>query len=171
MNPEQQRTRFAEIYDRHRSRLSRFCRISAWDGQQDDLLQEIWINIWNSLDRYRGDCSLDTWVVRVAVNSALMFRRSQGRRSRHLARNQDVDRLAAPATAESELVVDEKLHEQLYHCVAQLQVRERMIVSLHLEGLSHGEIAQVIGIGSGHIGVLLHRLKPVLKKCINGEQK
>lgn len=170
MKLEEQNRHFADLYQRHQRRLSRFCELSAWDGRGADLLQEVWINIWNSLPRFRAECSLDTWVTRVAVNTALMFRRSEGRRSRQTAKELKIESLADDRSTEQTLRIDTELREKLYACVSQLQPRDRMIVSLHLEALSHREISEVVGVRESHVGVLLHRLKPVLKRCITGDK-
>lgn len=169
MTPEERKQLFSEIYSGNRQKLIRFCRISSWENQGNDLLQEVWINIWNSLERFRGDCSPDTWAVRVAVNTALMFRRSQGRRRRHLDPMAEVEKLAGRQSIEPEF--DEEVRKKLYYCVSRLQSRDRMVVSLHLEGMAYSQIAEVIGINGSHVGVVLHRLKPALKRCITGERE
>ena len=169
MTPEERKQLFSDIYSRNRQKLTRFCRISSWDNQGNDLLQDVWTNIWNSLEHFRGECSADTWAVRVAVNTALMFRRSQGRQKRHLKPSAEVEKLAAREPLEPEF--DEEVRKKLYYCVSRLQSRYRMVVSLHLEGMAYGQISEVIGISSSHVGVVLHRLKPILKKCITGEEE
>lgn len=156
---------FQEIYQRNRWRLARICRVYAAGDEGTDLLQDIWINIWNSLEHFRGDAQIDTWVYRVAVNTALMFRRSSGRRQRWLEPGQDMEILAQEKNVGWERAPEE-LRQQLYHCVSLLKSRDRLVVSLHLEGLEHGAIANIVGISAGHVAVLLHRLRPVLAKCL-----
>jgi RNA polymerase sigma factor (sigma-70 family) len=99
-----------------------------------------------------------------------MFRRSEGRRSRHTAADMDMEKLVDKQTAEKTLLIDTELRERLYACVSELQPRDRMIVGLHLEAMTHRDISEVVGVSENHVGVLLHRLKPVLKKCITGEE-
>lgn len=170
MNKDARKKLFGEIYNRHYHRLRRFSIFSSWNSQDNDLLQEIWLNIWNSLPNFREACSLDTWVTRVAVNSALMHRRREGRRQRNIILDPAIDQETLKSEEDRGLRIDTELRKRLHDCVSQLQPRDRMIVSLHLEEMSHREIAKVIGIGESHVGVLLHRLKPILKKCITGEK-
>jgi RNA polymerase sigma-70 factor (ECF subfamily) len=159
---------FQDIFKRNRWRLARMCRVYGVGDEGADLLQDIWIHIWNSLDGFRGEAHIDTWVYRVAVNSALMFRRSSGRRQRWIEPGQDMETLAQKTTASPEADFPEHLRRQLYHCVSLLKPRDRLVVSLHLEGLGHDEIANVVGVTAGHAAVLLHRLKPVLADCVRG---
>jgi RNA polymerase sigma-70 factor, ECF subfamily len=159
---------FQDIYQRNRWRLARLCRVYAAGDEGADLLQDIWIHIWNGLERFRGDAHVDTWVYRVAVNSALMFRRSSGRRRRWLEPGLDMEALAQRVVAGPEAGIPERLRRRLYHCVSLLKARDRLVVSLHLEGLDHGAVAEIVGVTAGHAAVLLHRLKPVLADCVQG---
>jgi RNA polymerase sigma factor (sigma-70 family) len=168
MKGEEREAVFQDIYRRNRWRLARLCRIYAAGDEGADLLQDIWIHIWNGLERFRGDAHVDTWVYRVAVNSALMFHRSSGRRQRWLEPGLDVEVLAQQDAAGAEAGVPERLRRRLYHCVSLLKSRDRLVVSLHLEGLQHGAIAEIVGVTAGHAAVLLHRLKPVLADCVQG---
>jgi len=161
---------FQDIYRRNRWRLARICRVYAAGDEGADLLQDIWINVWNSLDRFRGEANIDTWIYRVAVNSALMYRRSSGRRQRWIEPGQDMDVLSQKDALIPEAGIPERLRRRLYHCVSLLKARDRLVVSLHLEGLEHGVIAEIVGVTAGHAAVLLHRLKPVLAGCVQGEK-
>jgi len=106
----------------------------------------------------------------VAVNTAMMFRRGSGRRQRWIEPGRDVEILAREDDAACpEQSVSESLRRKLYHCVSLLKPRDRLVVSLHLEGLDHDAIAAVVGVTAGHTAVLLHRLKPVLAACVKGE--
>ncbi len=165
MNKDDIHSLFNELYERQALRIKRFCRISAWDGMEYDLFQNIWLNIWQGLPRFRGECAIDTWVTRVAVNSALMFRRGEGRRKRHLSPLEDADMISDASDR-----LDESMQDRLFECVARLAVRDRTVVGLHLEDMSRKEIAEVVAISESHVGVVLHRIKPVLKRCITGEK-
>lgn len=169
MNRADHETVFQDIYRRNRWRLARICRVYAAGDEGADLLQEIWIHIWKGLGRFRGEAHIDTWVYRVAVNSALMFRRSSGRRQRWIESGRDVEILVQEDAASPEAGVSERRRRQLYHCVSMLKPRDRLVVSLHLEGLEHDAIAAIVGVTAGHAAVLLHRLKPVLANCVKGE--
>lgn len=160
--------RFAGILERNHSRLARICRAFAGPSDADDLLQEIHLNLWKSMLSFRGDSEIDTWVYRVAVNTALVFRRSEGRRFWKSARV-DADTVPDPSPRQAE-AAKEALILRLLHCIAKLAPRDRLVVSLVLEGLPHKEIAAIAGTTPSNVAVILHRMKPSLGACVESRE-
>jgi RNA polymerase sigma factor (sigma-70 family) len=159
---------FIEALERNRHRIARICR--AYTGKRpdsEDLFQEIILNIWKSLSSFRGNSGIDTWIYRVAINTALMFHRTEGRRvHRFIAVDDDsMLELPAPDTPDSN---DAEI-KRLMSCIAKLLPRDRLIVSLILEGFSYKEIADVIGTTTGNIGVIFYRIKTLLTGYMEGE--
>src|SRR3954471_14950338 len=65
-------TRFLGLIGENRQRMLRLCRVYA-RGEQDreDLYQEVLFQIWRALPGYRGESRADTWLWRVALNTAI----------------------------------------------------------------------------------------------------
>lgn len=128
----------------------------------EDLTQEILLQLWRSLSQFQGRASASTWVYRVALNTALGWHRKEGRRrawQQPLLEPEDV-----PAT---DLDSAERLHrrevvEQLYAAIRQLPKAEAALVLLYLDDLSYREIAEVLGISEGNVGVKLNRARKAL---------
>ncbi|MGB7137055.1 MAG: sigma-70 family RNA polymerase sigma factor, partial [Acidobacteriaceae bacterium] len=127
----------------------------------EDLLQEIRLALWRALPAFRGDCSERTFVYRVAHNRALT----------HVARRRPeaTDLSAAEEMADEELDPEESLaqkgeQEELRARVAALPMGSRQVTMLVLEGLSHGEISEVLGISEGNVAVRLTRAKQQLRR-------
>ena len=71
---ENKEEQFKKIIDENGGRILRICRYyNSNPEDQKDLYQEILINVWKSLDRFRGDSKISTWVYRIAVNTSLNF--------------------------------------------------------------------------------------------------
>ncbi len=51
---------------------------------QEDLLQEVLVNLWSSLSKFRGDCKESTWIYRVAIQTAMVWKRGERRRFKKL---------------------------------------------------------------------------------------
>ena len=144
--------RFEELLETSMRRLSAIARSYARGDEGKDLLQEILLQIWRSLDRFEGRSTLDTWAYRVALNTAIVWRRRDRARFVDAHRSVGTDELAAPASSSDELVI-------LDEFIRSLGPAERALFVLYLEDLSYRQIAEVTGLTENHVGVKLHRLK------------
>ena len=127
-----------------------------------DLAQEVFINMWNALENFKGDASYKTWIYRITVNTCLKYirdRKDNGRVSMEAIAHHmpDVSVHADPTYA------------SLYHAIGQLGEIDRLIMMLMLDELSYGEISSIIGISEGNLRVKIHRIKKNLKKIMEHE--
>ena len=66
--------KFTEIIAANKARIESICSYYAPNtDEQNDIYQEVLINIWKSLDNFRGDAAISTWIYRIAVNTALSY--------------------------------------------------------------------------------------------------
>jgi RNA polymerase sigma-70 factor (ECF subfamily) len=151
--PERQ-ARFRELLERSHARWAGIARAYAEVSDRDDLVQEIALQVWQSLDRFRGQSSLDTWAYRVALNTALAWRRKARARSKKLT--QSAANIAElPGDRGSEGDVERVLERFL----ASLSDADRAVLLLYLDGLSNAEAAEVIGVSEGAYRTRLHRVR------------
>ena len=157
--PERER-QFLELLATHQNRLKRLCYGYLGSREEvEDLFQEIMINVWNSLPGFRGDASAGTWLYRIAVNTALLYRRKR-RPTLPLVEIPD-----SGAGAQQSLEDEERL-AALHHAIASLPAQERLIVTLLLEGLSYKEIAEITGLTANHVGVKLTRIRKSMEESL-----
>ena len=132
-------------------------------ADRDDLVQEIALSIWRGLPQFRGECSERTFIFRIAHNRAVT----------HLTRRRP------PATTDVVDVPDSALNpeaglareqqgERLHHAVHALPLLYRQVVTLMLEGLDYGEIAQVLGLSESNVGARLTRARQMLREAMEG---
>jgi RNA polymerase sigma-70 factor (ECF subfamily) len=83
-----------------------------------------------------------------------------------------VEDLSVPDGKESveEAVIRTDELRSLYRCIDRLSFLDKTLVSLYLEDLSYREIADVVGISKGNVGVRLHRIKKTLNRCLEARQ-
>lgn len=122
----------------------------------EDLLQEIMTNVWNSLPSFRGEARISTWVYRIAVNTALVFRKKW--RS-----GEELTELADPGRGTHQRLEEEERLRALRKAIASLPSQDRVIVTLLLEGLSYKEISEITGISVNYVGVKISRIKQALE--------
>ena len=143
----------------------------AQRADQDDLLQEIWLALWQALPRFRGECTQRTFVYRVAHNRALTFRSRQQRSAAEPLSAEVIDPAPDPSTSATR----GDLSMRLAAAVRNLEEPYREAVALHLEGLSAAEIASVQGTTAGNVAVRLTRAREALRRhfteSVHGDPK
>jgi RNA polymerase sigma-70 factor (ECF subfamily) len=137
-------------------------------AQQQDLLQDLHFALWRSLAAFRNQCSLRTWVYRVAHNTATTYVRRQ-RNSRRLASVSldDLDNLPDGTNVER-VTQDAVVFETIKELIHQLKPLDRDVLLLYLEGLPAAEIADVVGISSSNVAQKIHRVRKYLKRHFHG---
>jgi len=160
---------FKQIVEDNSDRIMRICRYYNPNAEdQKDMYQEILVNVWKSLDKFRGDSAISTWIYRIAVNTALSF---SGKTFRNLKMRIDKDpnqlNLLLDDDALEQKMMQETHLEELQTQINQLSVIDKALISLVLEGLSMREIADVIGLTEPNVRVKIHRIKDQLKQQLN----
>ncbi|MGD0837074.1 MAG: sigma-70 family RNA polymerase sigma factor [Polyangia bacterium] len=158
-------------------------RLVGSPAEAEDIAQEVFVTVFKSIDSYRGEAKLSTWILRIAANHAknrikyLARRRTTGQM---LADGTDVTEMAdedtAPAQAHFdapdvilEAVETERL---LQSAIAKLDEEQRLLVVLRdVEELSYDEIIEITGLPEGTVKSRLHRARMALKDQLGGTFK
>jgi len=129
----------------------------------DDLIQDILLQVWRSLGSFKKLSSIDTWCYRIALNTAISWRRSAERRKQRLP----------PAESDVGLVpgTDDGCDssELLLQFLHTLSDTDRALVLMYLEDMSGTEMAAILGVGDGALRVRMHRIKQRLAKWEAGD--
>ena len=127
--------------------------------KRQDLLQNIHLNLWRSLERFSGQSSLRTWVYRVAHNVAATHVMDERRRRGVLVGLDDLDvrDVGIEPNADRSVLVS-----RLMALLQRLRPLDRELVVLYLEGLSAAEIGDVVGISAGNVATRITRVKRLL---------
>lgn len=154
----------------HGSSVMKVSRAYALTSEEcQDLAQEILLQAWRSLPNFDGKATAATWFYRVALHTAMNWRRKdRPRRSKQqpLLEVQTVltEGHDGPGQAEQRETV-----ERLYHAIHQLPGADAALVLLYLDELSYREMAEVLGISETNVGVKLNRAKKALGVLMNGK--
>ena len=124
-------------------------------AEVEDLFQEVLIRLWNGFDHYEGRSSARTWVYRVALNTAINQDKKERRRIETVPLTVDIDPFEADDPKTQQV---RKLHD----LISQLELIDRSLVLLWLEGIPYDEIGAIIGITPNNVGVRLARIKEKL---------
>ena len=164
--------RFIDAYGSRVTRL--VSRFTSSPSDAEDVVQEIFVSLWQSVGKFRGDASLSTFVYRVAFNHCLQHQRRQKTQMAQNAQNTVplTDTIAetlpslAPSPAQS--AENSELRHQVNAAIECLTEDFRTVVILHeLHGLTYAECASVLQIPIGtvksRLSTAFTRLRPHLE--------
>lgn len=145
---------FEELVAANQRRIVAIARSYAHGDEYRDLCQEILLQMWKGLPGFEGRSAPSTWVYRVALNTAITFRRKNGHRVEPGGESlsDSVSEPVAPPSPGNEILILEEF-------LRSLGKIDRAVFLLYLEDLSYREISEVTGLTETHVGVRINRLK------------
>jgi len=151
----------ADIYGPALERLAR-----SYEADPDirrDLLQEIHIGLWRTIEAFDGRCSLRTWVYRVAHNIAASHVMRQRRHSsRTLVGLEELENLPDDHGASNP--ERHQALERLTALIRQLEPLDRQVILSYLEGMDAASIGEITGLSPGNVATKIHRIKAILAR-------
>ncbi len=152
--------RFLALVREHQRIIHRLVGLYAADrDERKDLEQETLLQAWKGWRSYRGDAKFSTWLYRICLNTIL----TQKRRPNVVQRHDGLEHL--PHVGDDPGRRNDEA-QRLQLAMRQLPETDRALLSMHLDGFDHSEIAEVIGITGNHVGVKLHRIKTRLTEIL-----
>lgn len=161
MDPAQQQQIFSSWFSQHKGLVLKVVRSFAFrQADRDDLFQEIATQVWKSIPTFNEKSQASTWVYRVALFTATAWARKEERRRMNCV---SYDEHPVSDGSDERDERDERLG-WLYEQIGRLPVDDRTLCLLMLEGYSHREIAETLGISEANVGVRSHRIKKRLSR-------
>jgi RNA polymerase sigma-70 factor (ECF subfamily) len=163
--------KFLELVNENRNRILRVCRVYSWNSaDQDDLYQEILFQIWRGLPALREKQFANTWLYRVAINTAISFVRKRTSGSDRVVLFEHADLTRTIESRQTEENTDERI-ANLYNAIYKLNPLEKALVTLFLEDFTYEQIAEATGISANNVGVMLYRAKKKLSCLVTEASK
>ena len=144
---------FEQVILQNHRRIRLIASRYAKSNDADDVYQEILMQLWRSFDSFSGEASRDTWLYRVALNTAVSFVRSS---VKHSKIKDAVSAVSLPDVKYSE---QEKCQAEILESfMKSLGDIDANILMMYLDGMSTTEMAEVIGIKPNSITVRVKRI-------------
>lgn len=160
---------FTGVFKENKDKIFRLCYTSLNNKDEvDDLFQEVMINVWRSLESFRNESKISTWIYRITVNTALLFNKRFKTKLNRFA-NFEPNELDEKQQYENSFqkIFDEEL-KILHYAISKLNKQDRLIIGLFLEDMSYEEISEIVGISANYVGVKINRIKAALAKTMEG---
>ena len=167
---------FRELLEAHRDRVYNITfRMLGNRAEAEDVAQEVFIQVFKTIETFRGDSKFSTWLYRIAVNTCK-------NRIKYLARRHDRDRdeldessngqhgavgaIGAPQPKSPDRALEAvQMEKVLQDAIAELDEDQRIVVVLRdVEDLSIEEICEITKLPDGTVKSRLHRARAVLRK-------
>jgi RNA polymerase sigma-70 factor (ECF subfamily) len=143
----------------HKRVFSLVLRIS---GEQDaeELCQEVFLKIFRSIDKFRGESAVGTWIYRLAVNTALSHVTRK-------PRERSLEEVTWEEPQSGTPTRDPRLRERIERAMAELPAGYRVVLVLHdIDGLSHEEISEILGFRVGTSKSQLHKARQKMRELL-----
>ena len=134
-----------------------------------DLRQDIHLQLWRSFAAFDGRCSLKTWTLRVAHNTAASYVIRERRINANLVGLEEIERTLTSADPPSDIDRDKALRD-VQQVILKLRPLDRQIIISYLEGMDAVSIADITGLSPANIAMKIHRIKKILAHRIRKEQ-
>jgi RNA polymerase sigma-70 factor (ECF subfamily) len=150
------------LYDMYVKRVySLAYRLTADAALAEDATQEVFIQVWQKLDKFQHNSKFSTWLYSVTSNVTISYMRKQ---KGWLKRIFSSDGMSIPETGEADT------HVELDRFILRLPEQTRVVFVLHaLQGLRHEDIATQLKIAVGTSKAQFHRAKGMLEEMIDGQ--
>ena len=167
MRDEDHQSLFMTWLGEHGASVMKVARAYTLNSEDcQDLAQEILLQAWRSLPKFEGKATAATWFYRVALHTAMNWRRKdQPRRSRQQP-FLEVHAVTNEGFESGEQARQRETLEQLYEAIHQLPKTDAALVLLYLDELSYREMAEVLGMSENNVGVKLNRAKKALSELM-----
>ncbi len=155
---------FLEKIEKHKGVIFKISKMymDNFDDQKD-LFQEITFQAWKAYPKFEGRSEFSTWLYRIALNTAIVFLKSEKKRS--IFSSSNYENLKLPVD-EYEDEGEQKL-KKMYEAIQQLNPIDKALIFYFLQDYSGKEMAEQLGITEGNCRVKLNRAKDKLKQLIN----
>jgi RNA polymerase sigma-70 factor (ECF subfamily) len=153
------------LVERHATALARYVGSLGERDGAEEVVQDTFVRAFASLDSFRGDSSLRTWLFTIA-RRLLADRRRSLRRRREVGNLEDVD--AATEYTALDTMIASEAQRKVWGAVGKLSPTQREVFLLRVnEGLSYKEIAEVAGTTEGAARVHYHNALRTVKENLN----
>jgi RNA polymerase sigma-70 factor (ECF subfamily) len=136
----------------------------------EDLVQEIFLQVWRSLPEFEGRASASTWFYRVALNTAIGWQRREHRRRTRQQPMFAVEDLPAVGSDSAQQVLQAEAVQRLYAAIRQLPKTDAALILLYLDDVNYRQMAEILGISESNVGVKLNRAKKALGKLLSSDE-
>jgi len=145
-------TEFESLITKNSNTIRNIARSYTNMYDYEDLMQEILTQLWRSFASFRGDSKFETWLYRIAINTAVTYQRSEIKERKGSEKNTSLHSNNAS--------LDGLSHDEILQTfIKKLNKVDSAVLMMYIDGLTANEMESVLGIKANAIKVRISRLK------------
>ena len=138
-------------------------RIVIDHDDANDIVQNVFIKVWKSLDKFREDSQLYTWLYRIATNESISFLNKK--KKRFFIPINDVEHELSVNLSNDSNFTGDKIMMKLQQAVLKLPTQQRIIFNMkYFDGLKYDEIAAILKLTTGALKASYHHAVKKIEK-------
>ena len=147
---------FNLLVRKYREKVYYFVRRMVVDhDDSDDVVQNIFIKVWNNLDSFREDSKLFTWLYRIAVNESLSFLKSKQLRS-YLSLSSP-EAMMVKSLRDDPYFDGQEIQKRLREAIIRLPKKQQLVFNMrYYDDLSYDEMSEILGTSVGALKASYH---------------
>ena len=166
---------FPALYSEYYPKIVGYLRRLVGEAEAEDVAQETFVKVSRSLESFRGESQLSTWIYRIATNTAMdHLRKPSTKRSARQTSGAEEDEdyyedtVVDSAPLHDTLLIRKDMNDCIRGLVNDLPENYRAVLVLaDLEGFTNAEIGDVLGLSLDTVKIRLHRARVQLKKSMD----
>ncbi|MDB4444136.1 sigma-70 family RNA polymerase sigma factor [bacterium] len=167
---------FIKIHDEYYQKIIHYLTRIAGPNDAEDIAQDVFDKISRSLEGFRGESKLSTWIYRIATNTAIdrlrssVYKHSKGQSAIGEAAGPEAQSVwAAPKPiATDQTLIRKEMSECVIEFIDDLPPDYKAVIVLsELEGLANKDIADILEISLDNVKMRLHRARAKLRAALN----
>jgi RNA polymerase sigma-70 factor (ECF subfamily) len=166
---------FTEIVERYKDRVHWLVRRMVGGANDEDITQEVFLRVYQAIDRFQGRSSFRTWLYRIARNLCVTELKKRDAHGRHLSIDEEGEEKVhwllpdSPGGLEAE-IERRDLSEKVQALIGRLPEGYRTVLTLfYLQQVRYEEIADIMDIPLGTVKTHIHRARLRLRDLILAE--
>ncbi|MDE6577812.1 MAG: sigma-70 family RNA polymerase sigma factor [Muribaculaceae bacterium] len=133
----------------------------------NDLVQNVFLKVWNNLHNFRGDAKLSTWLFKIAINESINFINKEKQR---LQLSEDADESFILNNIEADSFFDgDDLQKELLKAIASLPEKQKLVFNMrYFDEMKYEDMSEILGTSVGALKASYHHaVKKVTEKLLS----
>ena len=155
-DPAQSRSAFSEVMSKYSEPLYwQIRRMVQNHDDTNDLLQNTFIKAWTSLDNFRGEAKLSTWLYKIAINESLSFLEKE-RKRQNISLDDEAASIIRSIEAD-EWIDGDELKQNLRKAIASLPEKQRLVFNMkYYDDMKYEQMSEILGTSVGALKASYH---------------